>query len=237
MTEIIDIHCHVDATTSGAIARARAAGVVHAVCNSATPDDWGRIIDITKNCDFMSGAIGVHPWCAGDLGENWDADLARLLDNNPELMIGEIGIDKHYPDIDTQTDTFARQMALAHQLSRPVQIHCVGAWQRVMHILAHSKLPPVIIMHSYNAGPEITDALLRHENVYFSYGPRNMTMSERAIAAMCDVPDTRILIESDGDNPADARRVLNWLASTRDTDADAFGAILYQNSTTVINHG
>ncbi len=240
MDNIIDIHCHVDLPIGvGLVDRYRAGGVGAIVINSSTPDDWNDIIDACDAYpDFCYGAIGVHPWCAGDIGVDWKTKLQKLLAQNPKLMIGEIGLDKHYPDMDVQMQICGAQMALAHDMMRPVQVHCVGAWDKMLHILAHNAnaLPPIIIMHGFSAGMEITEQLLRFDNVYFSFAPRIISMPNKE-DMINSIPAGRILVESDSDAPGDILRIVRHLANMRETPSAQLATQIYNNSIMVINNG
>ncbi len=240
MNKTIDIHCHIDfPITPGTISRARANGIMGIVCNSAAPDDWCNIIDACTNSDFCYGAIGVHPWCATEISDNTLQQLQTALSKNPKLMVGEIGIDKHYPDIDTQHNLFESQMKIAHTLHRPIQIHCVGAWERVLNTLKYiqGNLPPAIIMHAFYATPEITEQLLRYQNVFFSFSPRVITNPSTRISDTINaIPTNRLLIESDSATPSDTQRVLKHLSIVRECDINTLSDQIYNNSVKVINN-
>ncbi len=240
MNKIIDIHCHIDfPITPGMISRARANGVMGIVCNSAIPDDWCHIIGACTDSDFCYGAIGIHPWCATAISDNTLQQLQIALSENPKLMVGEIGIDKHHADIDTQHDLFESQMEIAHTLHRPVQIHCVGAWERVLNTLKHmqNNLPPTIIMHAFYATPEITEQLLRYPNIFFSFSPRVITTSGAHISDTINtIPTHRLLIESDSDTPSDTQRVLKHLSIVRECDINTLSDQIYNNSIKAIHH-
>ena len=120
MKKFIDAHCHLfDCDLPDNIG---------AIVNATNPAEWRAVIECAHKNPSVFGAIGVHPWCVADLADGWDAQLRNLLTENPDIMIGEIGLDKHKPDMDAQMDVFVRQLEIAADLGRGVHVHCVGAW-------------------------------------------------------------------------------------------------------------
>ena len=102
MPKYIDAHCHTENIPA-----------ISAIVNSAKIADWGRVSELSKNGPY--GAIGVHPWYVSDLPNNWGRLLEKYLLENPQLMVGEIGLDKHKPNMDFQMSVFEHQLKIAHK--------------------------------------------------------------------------------------------------------------------------
>lgn len=222
MSKYIDAHCHTENKPT-----------IGAIVNAATISDWGRVVELSKA--GMYGAIGVHPWYLNDLPDNWYAILREMLIQNPELHVGEIGLDKHKPDMDLQISVFEQQLLLAHELGRGVSLHCVGAWEHIARILRvfQNKLPRFILAHGYNGPVHMIQKFADEYNMYFSYGPRNIRNSSRILAT----PHNRILAETDSDNPSGVMSVVNQIANILDVDPEKMADIIYNNTIRMLKHG
>ncbi|MDW2958497.1 MAG: TatD family hydrolase [Alphaproteobacteria bacterium] len=229
MAKYIDAHCHLMSNTE--IVRARELGVAGMICNGTRPSDWGDIVHLVRGNNDVYGAIGVHPWFVDDLPDNWDLELRKTLIANPDLMIGEIGLDKTRPNIDMQISIFIRQLDMAYELKRVVHLHCVRAWDLILHILKQrqNKLPPLFVAHGYSGTPDMMSKLISDYNFYFSYGERALNMPCR----IQQTPHDRILVESDGDTPANVVGIAMHVASIANITTD----LIYENTTQVLQNG
>lgn len=226
MQKYIDAHCHYitsmpDGTVSGF------------VYNSARPCDWSVAIDAAR-VRGGAGAIGVHPWYVDELSGALPDQMAQLLRANPELMVGEIGLDASRGDIDAQMPVFIRQLDLACEFGRAAHIHCVRAWDKILHIFATHKMPPVVVLHGFRGTPEIVSAIMRHANAYFSFGA-NPGAVVRAVE-----PD-RILVESDAASVSVARgilpRTVAQIADLVGCPAQTMAETIYNNTQRMIKNG
>lgn len=188
MKKFIDAHCH--------LFDCKLPDNIGAIVNATNPADWGAVIECAHKNSSVFGAIGVHPWCVADLTEGWDIPLRDLLMVNPDIMVGEIGLDKYKPDMELQVDVFARQLEIAADLKRGVHVHCVGAWDKMFAIFkAHkSKMPPFMLFHRFSGNGTDVARLIADYNVFFSFRDVRDIINE--------VPRARVLIETDSDNPA-----------------------------------
>ena len=107
-----------------------------------------------------------------------------------------------------QIEIFTRQLEIAAELGRPLHLHCVGAWDKVLHIFKeHSgKMPPAIIAHAFNGDTAQIPELTEKYNMYFSYGSEHNDANTAARIAA--TPATRILCESDSFDTMDAMEKL-----------------------------
>jgi Tat protein secretion system quality control protein TatD with DNase activity len=199
MKKFIDAHCHLfDCILPDNIG---------AIVNATRPSEWGGVIaQANKNINVWA-AIGVHPWFVADLVAGWDEQLQDLLIQNPEIMVGEIGLDKHKPDMDLQIDVFSRQLEIAAELGRGVHVHCVGAWDKMFAVLkkCKSKQPPFMLFHRFSGNAGDVARLCADYNAYFSF------MNARNVVA--DVVSNRVLIETDSNNPMGIVRVAEQVAA------------------------
>ncbi len=211
MTSFSDAHCHFQnhQKPDYVIMNARTNGVGKILCNATCQNDWNAVCGVTKNYDDVWGAIGIHPWKASSATDDWHDDLQRYLVANPKLLVGEIGLDKHHPNMDMQTDICRQQLHMAGQMARGACVHCVGAWDKMLHILKEIRhtLPPVIIFHRFNGNTDIVQRLLCGCNAYFSFANNPNPNILRII------PRNRLLTESDSDNPTDVIKNAQHIAN------------------------
>lgn len=142
--KLIDSHCHLETkdfpVAGEVIARARAAGVVHAVVVGLLqkPGDFGNALAAAKeHPDFLTPTIGVHPHDAAAATQaDWD-ELARLAALPEVKAIGETGLDYYYDHSprDQQALGFRRQCQLARQVKKPIVIHVRDAHEECAAIL------------------------------------------------------------------------------------------------------
>ena len=193
MISLCDAHCHI-------YNNAPQPGVQARVCNAIQITDWPQIMTFSDNGNIF-GCIGIHPWFIASTPTNWANNFYEILQTNPALMVGEIGLDKHKPNLDIQQEFFITQLQIAAKLGRITHIHCVGAWDKILHIFkdAGNNLPPAIIFHAFTGSPLIINKLANEYNAYFSYSipdTPNARICERVLAT----PYDRLLLESDTDN-------------------------------------
>ena len=91
MIKYTDAHCHF----TGQILPESIAGLI---TNSARFNDWNTVVNVARSNPNIHGAIGLHPWYLTDLPSDWAETLTSVLAQNPELLVGEIGLDYHFED-------------------------------------------------------------------------------------------------------------------------------------------
>ena len=223
----IDAHCHTVSESH------RGVGFI---VNATRPADWDKVIDLARR-DDVYGAIGVHPWFVSELHDGWNGGLINALVANPNLMVGEIGLDNNHPDLELQENIFRRQLQIAHDMKRVAHIHCVGTWGKIMEILRGAALPPVLVFHAYSGSVELMSELA-DMGAYFSFGTEICNEKHvRARAAVAVVPESRILIESDDVASDTIPTTIAEIAQIRGVNVEEMAKIVYNNTMVVINGG
>ena len=111
------------------------------VAIACEPWEWEAVAKMGP-CDR---AFGIHPMVAAQVS---DADFGRLegyLRGDPASSVGECGLDRRYPGYGAggvQEAVFVRQVELARDLRRDLQIHCVGDYGRIVALLKAAHYPP-----------------------------------------------------------------------------------------------
>lgn len=228
----VDAHCHINSYNPDT-------GIRIVVTNAAKIDNWANVINCADALNVY-GAIGVHPWHINNLPEKWFDAMAKNLEQNPRIMVGEIGLDKNAPDIDAQIDIFVAQMLLAHKFNRVAHIHCVGAWDKIVYILnqIHNTMPPALIFHGFDGKMANPNTLCDKYNAYFSFGPAICDESRQRIKdALKTIPISRILSESDSDNPHNVISVVDSMANILDMPVADLTEIIYNNINRLVQNG
>ncbi len=130
-----DSHCHVsahafDEDRDAVLERAGEAGVegLLAVGSGYGIEHNDRAVVLAETDARIVAAVGVHPHEASSLDDAGRARLARLLERDRVVAVGECGLDYHYMNSPraVQRDVFAEQLAMARARGLPVSLHVRG---------------------------------------------------------------------------------------------------------------
>ena len=128
---LVDSHCHLqdpafDADRDEVLARAAAAGVERLLVPGYDLASSRRAIELARqHPGVIRAAVGIHPHFVAEATEaDWD-QLAGLATASEVVAVGEIGLDffRNLSPPETQRDAFARQLALAGEVGKPVLVH------------------------------------------------------------------------------------------------------------------
>tara|TARA_R110002096_G_scaffold4501_5_gene21058 strand:+ start:1143 stop:1934 length:792 start_codon:yes stop_codon:yes gene_type:complete len=201
--KFLDAHCHLQDSRFGNrldFDALRDLGIGGWVVNGTREADWADVSRLAEEVPEVMPSFGLHPWHVDNRSSNWLTKLQELLDSHPQAGIGEIGLDRWIENYDTPTqeDVFLAQLELAAQQNRPVSIHCLRAWGRMLELLQAHPLPDRgFLLHSYGGSAEMIDAFV-DLGAYFSFSgyflhPRKAKTRE----IFKHVPLHRLLIETD----------------------------------------
>lgn len=226
--KIVDAHSHIDYITHKC-----QNDVVGTVCNTVDEKQWDVLIDMLHTDNKIYAAFGVHPWYVNGVSSDFYIVLESLLKTNRSFMVGEIGLDKYKPDMDKQIEVFIKQFDIAVKLKRTVFIHCVGAWDKILHILRQYKKTelPKIVFHAFNGNADILNYLLQNYNAYFSFGKIVIYGENCRIE---QIPVDRILVESDGDKNIMLIDIINKISQIKNNKD--ISEIIYNNTQRVLNN-
>lgn len=135
-------------------------------------------------------SCGVHPWYSEDAEPQ--LKFLKEIAGDPRIVaIGEAGLDKlKGPDLKIQQTIFEQQVQLSEQLQKPLIIHCVKAWEELLHIKKLYKPRQPWIIHGYKGKVELAKQLLSH-GFLFSINER---FNDDAIR---EIPLDRLFCETD----------------------------------------
>jgi len=251
--------------------RAAAAGVARmAVCGTSA-DDGLKVFQCVEKYPQIFPSIGIHPWFVqgrdGSPSRPGDAacpavepylkdfqtlekrvrDFLRSGKNQQpptqSVGIGETGLDfqERFTNRAEQEASFAAHLDLARELDRPVTVHCVQAWGRLIDILKEHPAPRVLL-HAFGGAPELIPELI-DLNCWFSFcGSVTNPKAKRVRAAATDVPSDRLLIETDSpdfppagcpapNEPANLIYVARAVAELRGVFVESLAELTFSNAT------
>jgi TatD DNase family protein len=174
-------------------------GVVRMVVNGSCESDWPQVVALAKQFPQVLPSFGYHPWYVTERTPAWREKLLQCLDLIPSA-VGEIGLDRWKPGLryEGQEDVFLAQLEIAAERNRPVSIHCLQAWGRMLELLSRSPRPARgFLLHSYG-GPREMVASFAELGAYFSLpGYYALERKARQREAFKSVARDRLLIETD----------------------------------------
>ena len=230
----LDSHCHLQKRHLSSIIddmmeRARKAGVARMFCNATREEDWQAVIDLATGEFGVIPFLGIHPWFAETAMTGWEERLQVLLKQIP-AGIGETGLDKCCrADFGRQQQIFLIQLQMASELKRPLVIHCVRAWGRLLEILEQFADPlPRMMIHTFAGSRETLQRLLRL-GCFISFSGRLVTDS-KVHPCFLATPLANLLLETDSPGRPFARDAIHGAGTT---DEPAAIAKLYELAATM----
>jgi len=226
--KIIDAHTHTDYITHDF-----QTDVVGCVCCATKESEWQQIVDLMQTDNRVYGAFGIHPWFVDDVKDGFDLRLKQVLNANSNYMVGEIGLDKYKPNMEKQMDVFVKQFNIAVELKRVVSLHCVGSWDKILHVLKQykNKELPKMVMHNFNENEKILAQLLRYENMYFSLS-KNAVYSKNC--RIEQIPNNKILLETDAKKDCVLKDIILKISNIKNNEN--MPNIIYDNTKQVLNY-
>lgn len=154
-------------------------------------------VELAQKYSYIFSSIGVHPYDAETLPNDYLLTLEKLSKQPKVVAIGEIGLDYFNNSIsrELQKKIFNQQLELAHELKMPVIIHTRDADQDTIEILKKFKLNGVV--HCFSSSPEIAKILL-NMNFYLGFtGVITFKNNVKQLNTISIMPIEKILIETD----------------------------------------
>jgi len=256
----------------GLVEASRAAGVCGMVVNGACESDWDAVERwAEEQPGWVKPSFGWHPWYLHERLDGWEGRLEQRLLGRKDAGVGECGLDqwilslhpearaKYVPALRgiepaslVEQETVLRvHLELAHQLERPLSLHCLGAWGRLLDILREGPLPACgFLLHSYGGSIEMMRCLAGLGG-YFSFpGYFLHERKQRQREVFRHVPSDRLLVETDApdqlppeefrihplegpngpmNHPANLARIQQGLAKVLGMDEEVLSARLETN--------
>jgi TatD DNase family protein len=244
--DLFDTHCHLGLDGEGdALAehgRARAAGVRAVLVVGIDLATSAAARALAARLDGAAWSAGLHPNESGRLPREWDG-LRRLAMAAGCAAIGETGLDRHWQRATAaeQERSLRAHLELAHELDKPVILHCREAFAPLFAALADG--PRVRgVMHCFSGGVAQARRAL-DLGLHLSFAgpltyPRNAALREAAAFA----PEAALLVETDApflppqsrrgqrNEPAFLRETLAALAQARGWEPARAARVTWDNA-------
>jgi TatD DNase family protein len=247
---LVDSHCHIDMPDfdrdrDEVVARARQVGLVEMLVVGGFDGGGGhqRALRVAEAFGFPVAA-GVHPHEARLADEAVYDELRGLSREGRVAAIGEIGLDFHYDHSPrpVQCEVFRRQVRLAREASLPIVVHTREADPETADILEEEGAGEVGgVVHCFTGGRELARRALGLGFFISFSGIVAFPRSEMIQQVARDVPDDRLLIETDApflappphrgrrNEPAFVVEIARKVAALRGSTTDAVGALAQRN--------
>lgn len=198
----IDTHVHLadivhEVDLTPVIDACYAAGISCQYDMGTCADDWSTVMDIASRYPISRPFIGLHPWYADRLGDSMD-QLSAFWDSG-YIGVGEIGLDKlRGPDIETQIACFRWQLEAGLRLNRPVSVHCVRMWGKMVEILSdYAPFHRRVAIHAYGGSADTAHQLVEMGVMVSICGTVFSDDRLRLRKAVSSIPAKHLLLETD----------------------------------------
>lgn len=199
--DLVDAHCHLyvdplGRDPRGVLARGRTVGVTTVVVPAYDHTSWSLVRDLSSQEGVLT-MVGLHPWVAD---EELDVQLLAQALGSPRVVgVGEIGLDSQIegPGLDVQWAALTKQIELAIDLDLPVNLHCRGAFEELLRLLARYQPQLRGMVHAFSRGPDLAHRFLDLGLMLSFGGAITRPRAERARRSAQEVPLDAILLETD----------------------------------------
>lgn len=250
--QLIDTHVHINFDVfqpelEAVRERWREAGVVSLVHSCVEPAEFVAIQALANQFPELSFAVGLHPLDAHQGNSETANQILALAGSDTRVVaIGETGLDFYKAENQQQQkEVLTSHLAIAHQLDKPVIIHCRDAAASLRELLQEfwqTYAPVRGVMHCWGGTPEETQWFL-DLGFYISFSGIVTFKNAAQIQASAQmVPSDRILIETDcpflapipkrgkRNEPAYVRYVADCVARLREVPLEILAAQTTQNA-------
>lgn len=204
MMSYFDAHVHLQESRNiqNVLREAKSKKIFGFICNAKNEKEWQTVMDLSRLDQGIKACVGIHPKAAVTVEPGFERRLEKLLSCNPELMVGETGLESAYAqsvqEFEIQKLVFRKQLEIAYHFHRPIHIHCgKNDIREMMSVLRTSLKPDHFVMHSHHGNPDLIPELISM-GAYLSYSP--LTLLDGCVkmrACLAATPSSRLLAESD----------------------------------------
>ena len=184
--------------------------------------------------DIPHYSIGIHPWHIVDerVGEdlNYIKNKLQLIEC---IALGECGLDKRIEKkMEVQIDVFESQLSLLHEISKPVILHCVAAFDEIISCKKNSGLQSLFIIHGFSKNIPLAKQLL-NQDFYLSFG-KYLLRNPEMESVFKYVPNDKIFLETDTISES-IEEVYTFAAKCKNISVEEMKEIVWNNYQTVFN--
>lgn len=253
MPYLVDSHCHLASLSYKSEAfsslpellkRAYRCGVTHFLSIACTLEEFKKQQELTLGYDNIYLSAGIHPLNLEEASLWQEKDLASCFKDSKTIAIGECGLDYHYsPDNKAeQLDTFARQIALSHEVKKPLIIHAREASKDTIALMkSENARDSGGVIHCFTDTVDMARICL-DLGFYISFtGIATFKASDNVREVLKYVPLDRMMVETDcpylapipvrgiENEPAFVRYTTEYIADFKNTTPAKLAAITSKN--------
>lgn len=197
---MIDTHCHLENELFDDdredVIRKAAREHIHIISSAIEKELWEKGCKIADEHDNVFASIGSHPLFFEDV----DAAVDFVRNSKSRIIaIGEIGLDHYqvrdHKDREKQELSFRKMIALADELSLPIQIHSRSAGAKAIAVLEDCDVANVH-MHAYDGKSSHARRASRELDYYFSI-PTSVVRSPQKQKLVKAVDIEHLILETD----------------------------------------
>jgi len=217
---------------------------IHLVMNVACDmQEAPKVKALSEKYDFIYAAVGMHPHVAGETSLSDLDAIARYMEHEKFLALGEIGLDYYYDfsPREVQQKWFDAQLSLAKQLDVPVILHIRDAFGDCLDILKAHKDGLRGVMHCYSGSYEFAKLCL-DMGLYIAFGGAvTFKNAVKPAEVAAKIPLERLLLETDcpymtpvplrgkRNDPSLMRYTAEKIAALRNMEVEELAEITFQN--------
>ena len=198
---MIDSHTHLDrgpAPEAELVAQAREAGLTRILTIGMDAESRRAALAAADTFPEVFAAIGQHPNEATGYSDAITDELREQAQHPRCLAIGETGLDdfRDYAPRADQERAFAAQIALAHEVKKPLIIHTRAAEDDTIATLAAEAQGLEVILHCFSMPTRLEECLEHGWWISFAGNvtyPKAQDLAEAAERTPLD----RLLVETD----------------------------------------
>ena len=204
---IIDSHCHLEyepmsQTLNETIARANKEGVKYLLTISTTDKSFQKILKITNDFNCVYGTYGIHPHEAKNHTSIRSNDIIKKISLSKKLIgIGETGLDFYYnhSEKNDQLKSFEEHINSAQVLNIPLIVHTRSAEVETLELLKKKKNEKdfKLLIHCFTGSRDFAFKLLDLNAFISASGVVTFKKSKDLVSTFKDIPNDRILVETD----------------------------------------
>ena len=178
---------------------------------------------LTAYCSF-----GMHPWFLNE--ENAVSQLQQLeilLQNNAIVAIGEAGLDTmRGADMKLQERIFEEIITLSEHYQKPLIVHCVKAWDKLLALHKNRKVKQTWIIHGFHGNYELALQLIKR-NMALSFGCKLLN-DNKLNSSFSKIPADSLFLETD-DAKMNIVDIYRTAATIRKTDIETLKNVVFEN--------
>lgn len=139
-------------------------------------------------------SVGIHPAKISEDLEDQFSVLKEISKNKKCVAIGECGLDGLIEvDEKLQEEVFIRQIEWANKIEKPLIIHCVRRFPKLISLCKIAKVP--LIIHGFNKNRTVGEELLKNQ-FYLSFG-KSLLENVNLQNFLREIPLDQIFLETD----------------------------------------